>query len=134
MSYNRTSYDVCAYQAELTQSVAPLQYTLDPIKYEHCNKCRHEFGLIGGPSASHVTGNLVDLENELRNANKPYTLCPSYKYLPSENNIVSGKEYIKPVEHPKIDTNLKHLPSCQMFGYPHVPLPEPIAQFKCSKS
>lgn len=134
MSHNRTSYDVCAYEANLAQSVAPLQYALDPIKYEHCNKCRHEFGLIGGPSVSHVTGNLVDLENDLRGQTRPYTHCPTYKYLPQTDNNLQGHEYIKPVEHPGVDTTLKHLPPCQMFAYPQIPLPEPIAQFKCAKN
>ena len=66
MSSNRLIYDTCAYKHELTQSVGPLEYVLNPMKYENCNKCRMELGLVGGTAVSHVKGNLVDLiEDEL---------------------------------------------------------------------
>ena len=47
MSSNRISYDSCSYKQSLNQSVAPVNFTLDPIKYEHCNKCRIELGVVG---------------------------------------------------------------------------------------
>ena len=37
MSSNRLIYDTCAYKHELSQSVGPLQYTLNPIKFENVN-------------------------------------------------------------------------------------------------
>ena len=108
---NRLMYDSCAYNADLHQSVAPLSYILDPVRYENCNKCRVEFGVVGGTAVSHVNGNLVDLENDLRGQNRPNTHCPAYKFLPPKGNTLQGKEYIKPVQHPPIDTNMKHLPA-----------------------
>ena len=33
MSANRLSYDECSYKQSLFQSVAPVNYTLDPIKF-----------------------------------------------------------------------------------------------------
>ena len=54
MSSNRLIYDTCAYKHELTQSVGPLEYVFNPMKYENCNKCRMELGLVGGSSVSHV--------------------------------------------------------------------------------
>ena len=62
MSSNRLIYDSCAYKHDLVQSVGPLEYMLNPIKFENANKCRMELGLIGGSAVSHVKGNLVDLE------------------------------------------------------------------------
>ena len=38
MSYNRLRYDQCAYKSELDQSVGPLEYILNPMKYENCQK------------------------------------------------------------------------------------------------
>ena len=35
---------------------------LNPIKFENCNKCRMELGIVGGTAASHIQGNIVDLE------------------------------------------------------------------------
>jgi hypothetical protein len=106
---------------------------MDPIKYEHASKCRMELGIVGGTAVSHVTGNMIDLENDLRGANRPGTMCPSYQYLPGDGRTVQGKEYIKPVVHPVVDTQMNHLPSCQMISYgsvPNVPFKEPFA---CNK-
>lgn len=131
MSMNRMMYDACAYNSELHQSTAPLSYVLDPVRYENCNKCRMELGIVGGTAVSHVAGNLVDLENDLRGQNRPNTHCPSYKYIPPTTNVLQGKEYIKPVEHPQIDTSLRHLPACQMINYGSVPNPPPFEQYSC---
>ena len=133
MSSNRVSYDTCSYKQALKQSVAPINYSLDPIKYEHCDKCRNELGLIGGTNVSHIKGNLVDLENDLRNQNRPMTNCSEYKFIPSEDGILQGKEYIKCVEHPKIDTTMKHLPSCQFIDYKPVPRTPQMDLFECPK-
>ena len=42
MSSNRLMYDTCAYKVNLQQSVGPLAYHLNPLRYENCNKCRIE--------------------------------------------------------------------------------------------
>ena len=77
MSSNRLIYDTCAYKKELDQSTGPLSYTLNPIKFENCSKCRMELGVVGGTAVSHIKGNLVDLESDLRGQNHPTTHCPS---------------------------------------------------------
>ena len=82
MSSNRLMYDTCAYKHELSQSVGPLEYVLNPMKYENCNKCRMELGLVGGAAVSHVKGNLVDLETELRGSTRQLSSCPKNKYQP----------------------------------------------------
>lgn len=129
---NRLTYDSCAYSQDLSQSVNPLAYILDPIKFENCGKCRMELGIVGGTAVSHINGNLVDLENDLRNQNRPNTHCPSYKYLPQDGDYIQGKEYIKPVCHPKIDTRMQHLKPCQMVDYREVPLTPPLNLSSCN--
>ena len=131
MSSNRISYDNCSYKQSLNQSVAPINFALDPVKYEHCNKCRVELGVVGGMNVSHIKGNLIDLENDLRGQTRPVTKCSNYKYQPSKNNILESKEYIKCVEHPKINTEMEHLESCQMFEYKPVPRAPKMDLFKC---
>jgi hypothetical protein len=128
---NRLTYDSCAYVQSLNQSVSPLSYVLDPIRYEHCNKCRPELGIVGGTAVSHVKGNLVDLENDLRGQNRPSTHCPEYKHLPRGDGFVQGKEYIKPVCHPKVDVSLQHLKPCQIINYGEVPHAPPMNLFTC---
>lgn len=109
MSLNRLQDDSCYYGKALRQSVNPLEYTLDPIKYEHCKTCRMKLGIVGGTAASHMTGaSLVDTESELRNQTRAYSLCPANKYVPGRDLPVSG---------------MKHLPECQMIHYKPVSAP-----------
>ena len=129
---NRLTYDTCSYAKALGQSVAPLDYVLDPVKYEHCNKCRMELGIVGGTAVSHAKGNLVDLENNLMGIDRPNTHCPSYKFLPRSDGIVQGREYIKPVRHPAVDTRATHLRSCQMHDFPPVPTAVWAKPYQCS--
>jgi len=116
MSSNRLIYDTCAYTKSINESVEPLSYILNPMKYENCQKCRHELGLVGGAAVSHIQGNLVDLENDLRGSTRPASLCPSRKYNPSKTNNITiqgngcGQKRT-------VDTNLVHLPPCQMIRY-----------------
>ena len=91
MSSNRLIYDTCAYKKTLDQSVGPLSYVLNPIKYENCNKCRMELGLVGGTAVSQIKGNLVDLENDLRGTTRSASSCPSKHYIPNcPNKILAG--------------------------------------------
>ena len=133
MSFNRLAYDTCAYKQDLSENVSQLSYLLDPIKFEHCHKCRHEVGLVGGTNVGVVNGNLVDLENELMGINRPNTQCPAYKFLPRSDNVVQGKEYIKPVQHPEVDTGMLQLRPCQMIDYNEVPHPPAMDMFSCPK-
>ena len=128
MSFTRMVYDSCAYNNELAQSVAPGHWIMDPVRYYHPEKCFNQLGIVGGTAVSHINGNLVDLENDLRGQTRPNTHCPNYKYLPGQTQ---GREYIKPVVHPNIDTSLKHLPACQMFGYGAVPSAPYVGAFSC---
>ena len=122
MSYNRLRYDQCAYKKELDQSVGPLAYMLYPGRYENCSKCRHEFGLLGGTAVSHIKGNLVDLENDLRGQTRAATKCPAKKFKPNNSNTIEivGNHCNEPRT---VDLTPVHLPSCQMIRYPSTPLP-----------
>lgn len=131
---NRMIYDDCAFKTHVRQSITPMQYVMDPIQFEHCSKCRPELGIVGGTAVSHVNGNLVDLENNLMGIDRPATLCPEYKHLPTPPGApIQGKEYIKPVCHPKIDTTMRHLPKCQFSSYPAVARPTAPKPFSCPR-
>lgn len=131
MSSNRLIYDTCAYNKTLNESVGPLSYVLNPMKYENCNKCRNELGLVGGTAVSNIRGNIVDLENDLFGITRVASGCPSYKYHPSANNTIvtrssCGKQRI-------IDTRMHHLPSCQMINYRKVGQPSPMNLESCPR-
>lgn len=129
MSSNRLMYDDCAYEKSLNESVGPLSYLLNPMKYENCNKCRNELGLVGGSAVSNIRGNLVDLENDLFGITRLASDCPSYKYHPSKDNtiVLTDKCGRKRV----IDTRMQHLPSCQMINYRAVGQPDPMDVQSC---
>ena len=121
MSQNRLKFDTCAYKKTLDQSVGPLSYQLNPMKYENCNKCRHELGLVGGTAVSHIRGNLVDLESDLRGQTRPASLCPAKHYQPmckKPNSTGDGLPCDPATQYPLVNQ-----PSCQMVRYPPVPMP-----------
>ena len=129
---NRLSYDTCAYSQAIAQSVSPLSYVMDPVKNEHCDKCRVELGVVGGTAVSHINGNMVDLENNLFGIDRPGTQCSAYMYQPTPaGQPIQGIGYNKQTAYPKIDTTPKHLPSYQFQSYPAVPMPPPPASYSC---
>jgi len=139
MSFNRLKYDMCAHTQHNYQSVSPLAFQLDPSRYENCNKCRNEFGLIGGSAVSNVKGNLVDLESDLKGITRLSSKCPSLDYqMPCPQvgmgNCQPKKIMIRGTPTTKartIDTQLVHLPPCQMNRYKPVPLPPVVNYPRC---
>lgn len=121
MSSNRLSYDDCAYQKSLKISTSPLDYALYSGKYENCSKCRFEFGTVGGNGVSLFSGNLVDLESDLRGQTRQASLCPSKMYQPP---VVNGK----PCTSDQCQPKMTHQPSCQMHYYPKTPMPAPFVR------
>lgn len=132
MSWTRIYTDPCNYKQNLSENISQLSYLMDPIKFEHCNKCRNEIGLVGGTNVGVPKGNMVDLENNLFGIDRPNTRCANYKYIPSNDGYVQGKEYIKPVEHPVVDTQMLQLKPCQMFSHHSVPQPPALKGSSCS--
>ena len=118
MSSNKLIYDTDAYAVSVKESTAPYDYMLYPGKFENTAKCRIEFGVVGGNGVSLFSGNLVDLESELRGQNRLASLNPATMYNP-ENNTTN-------------QTKLSHQPGCQMQYYPKVPLPVPNQPSQCN--
>ena len=135
MSFTRTEYDSCNYKQELSENVSYISYLLDPIKFNHCNTCQHQLGLVGGTNVSQINGNLVDLESNLFGIDRDLSRCAITKYIPRSDNKLRGVDYIKPVERPELDVTKKHLRPCQFWPYePATPHPPPMNLFKCDKS
>lgn len=78
-SSNRLMYDKCAYQKKLYESTTPLTYQLYEGRYENCNKCKFE-NQFWRPF------DLVDIESDLKNLNRPASQCPQFKYQPRKVN------------------------------------------------
>jgi hypothetical protein len=126
MSFNHPIYDHCTYKRNLKENVSILSYVLSPFRYEHKEKSRHRLGLVGGTAVSHIQGNMVDLESDLRGQTRYLTHCAGTQYKPVNpgDNITNDKTA-------PIDTRLKHLQTNQMIAYKSVPLPPPFNPPKC---
>lgn len=142
MSSNRLMYDSCAYKTTINESVGPLEYMLDPIRYENCNKCRMDLGVVGGSAVSHIRGNLVDLETDLKGITRKASLCPTQKFSSAcakgnmancqpGNITIVGENCNKPRV---IDTSPVHLPSCNMIRYKPIPMPPKMNISRCSNN
>ena len=131
MSSNRLMYDTCAYKKALSESVAPINYMLYPGKYENCSKCRIELGVVGGNNVSLISGNLVDLESDLRGQTRQASLCPSNKYQPKCNGCKNSNDGI-PCSGAKCQEKLIHQPACQMHRYPKMPMPPAQQIYNCN--
>ena len=138
MSSNRLMYDTCEYKNRLDESVGTLEYLLDNSRYENCNKCRMELGLVGGTAVSNIQGNLVDLETDLMGITRKASLCPQKKFNSScatkniancnPNNIVY--QNVDGTTN-TIDTKKLHLPACNLIRYKPIPLPPKIDYGRC---
>ena len=118
MSFNNLLYDTTNYKMKLGESVSTLDYILSTFRYEHSDKRRHNLGLVGGVAVSHIQGNLVDLESELRCQTRLNSRSGTNQYKP-----VSPGQPIVNDKTPPIDTTLLHLPTMQMISYRSVPFP-----------
>jgi hypothetical protein len=125
MSFNRTTYDTCSYNQDLQNNVSTLSYILSPFRYEHKDKCRHQLGFIGGTAVSHVQGNMVDLDSELRGQTRYISKCGNNQYVPTDDGIIKNDK-TQP-----IDTTMLHLPACQSIMYRETPLPPKMSYNHC---
>jgi len=122
MSFNKLAYDTPTYKRVLQESVTISDYVFDESRFENASKCRHELGLVAGTAVSHIEGNLVDLESDLRGQTRLQTMCTARQYAPPTDGLIRNDKT------PPISTQPRHLRSCQMFAYPAVPLPPRAAR------
>lgn len=128
MSFNRLSYDHCRYSRELNENTNVLQYIINPLRFEHPNKCRPELGIVGGANVSLVKGNVIDMESELFGITRNLSKCAISQVKPLEQSPIILNDKTKP-----IDTRKLHLRKCQLFGYNEVPLPKPQNYNSCKR-
>ncbi len=117
--------DTILKDLDTKQSMKSAEYLLDNSKFEHTNKCRVEFGLLGGTNVSHTKSNLVDVENDLKGITRTSNRCVEYQYIPPEANELKSIDYIKCNNNPDLNLEKQHLKSCNFFNYQEIPK-EPI--------
>lgn len=129
-------------------------YTQIPQKYYNPNAGRNALGLVGGNDVSVASGNIVDLESDLRGITRDLSRVPARRYQPScalgsdlasVPTTSSGPSPLHDTSCPSwpkqlvfterstgkvraIHTAPRHLPTIQVISYPGVPAPDPLVQ------
>ena len=89
MSFNRLSYDSCAYSKTLQQSTDPLEYNLFKGKFESCVQCP-----VGSFTNNLDFGVRTDVETDLKGQTRMGSKCPSERY---PAHAVSAAPYTTPL-------------------------------------
>ena len=103
------------------RSIRLNNYFLDENKFENSNKCRVEFGILGGSTVSHTKSNIVDIENELLGITRTNSKCPTNNYKPQDNNVIVPIDNFKTDKKENLDVSMKHLKPCNFFNYQLIP-------------
>jgi|TARA_B000000475_G_scaffold272260_1_gene272952 hypothetical protein len=117
MSFNRSKYDDCTYKNILNRNVGVLGYILDINNHEHVKPCRHQLGWLSGNNVSHIKGNVIDLESDLRNQTRYISKSTNSAYIPSNDGFIYNDK-TQP-----INTKPLHLNGCQSISYKAISLP-----------
>ena len=62
MSYNRTSYDKCAYDLQMNRSIGPGDYRLFAPFAENCDQCFSDFGPVGSKADVSTAKEMMELQ------------------------------------------------------------------------
>lgn len=111
MTTTRSSYDRCSYKKKLQENKSVFDHIMYSGMYQNSSKCRIEQGVVGGNDVS-ISGNLVDLESQLRGQNDILSHCMDYSF--------DERKYPK-----------KHLPTCKMANYQRPRYPKPTYNQTC---
>lgn len=131
--YNTHNMQEILKDIDIKQSLMINDYILDTTKFENNNKGRVEFGILGGPTTSHVKSNMIDVENDLFGITRDYTRCSSYKYVPPEGDKLPPIHYIKCNNTPTLNLKQQHLRSINFFDYQEIPQEPSLIFDRCSK-
>lgn len=103
------------------RSIRLNNYFLDENKFENSNKCRVEFGILGGSTVSHTKSNIVDIENDLLGLTRASSKCPDNLYKTPENNKIIPVKNFKTDSKPTLNLEKQHLKPCNFFNYQLIP-------------
>jgi hypothetical protein len=110
----------------------PQSYNENVFNYVHKKAARHILGLVGGNAVSLPTGNMVDVESDLRRLNIPLTACSAREYQPppAKQTTITRKNVKTNVT---IDVRPRHLPAIQMWSYAPTFAPVPMRVQQCGR-
>jgi hypothetical protein len=74
-TFSRLSYDNCAFDKRVEESVSPLAYRTSRFQYENIARCTYD-----GTQYAPFDTAIVDSETELKGITRPNSRCPNRKY------------------------------------------------------
>ena len=83
MSFQRLTYDKCAYDQDIEQSTKPGHYMLG--KPDNCNQCMVPIPEIRLQQVRPKEKGLVDVDSELMGLNRKQTKCRTYEPMKQQN-------------------------------------------------
>lgn len=107
--------------SDTIKSIRLNNYMLDENRYENKNKCRVEFGILGGSAVSHTKSNIVDIENDLLGITRASSKCADNLYKAPENNKIIPVNNFKTDSKPTLNLEKQHLKPCNFFNYQLIP-------------
>lgn len=94
MSFTKTKYDNCFLSQQEQSNKSIFNYVVDQsmfVNNAECNNYTAPF-LTYIPSGIPLTGNIVDIENDLKGMNRPYSKCATCKFNPDPNTpVIQGQ-------------------------------------------
>ncbi len=96
----------------------------------HVKEAQHVLGVVGGNEVARAAGNIADVESDLLGITRPNTDCATRKHLPPAGYKI---ERANPKINIKIDATPVPLKTYQMWAYPSVLAPLPLAKETCNR-
>lgn len=121
--------DSCYVKQQLVQSGNIFTHVMNPAKYNNRSQCRPILGIVGGNNVSRTSGNMVDLESDLRGQTRVLSNCDSTQYKPSCNcaNCTDGM----PCGCLNCQEKMNDLPACQLQNYKPTVTAPAVPEARC---
>lgn len=129
MANTSVKNDSCYVKQQLVQSGNVFTYLMSPQKYNNKSQCRPALGIVGGNNVSRTTGNMVDLESDLRGQTRVLSNCDCTSYQPSCDcaNCTDGL----PCGCLNCQEKMNDLPTCQFQSFGPTVTAPPVPEARC---
>lgn len=130
MANTSVKNDSCFVKQQLVQSGNIFSYQLDSNRYNNLSSCRPVLGIVGGNNVSRTTGNMVDLESDLRGQTRVLSNCDCTEYQPKcdcpncTDGLPCGCLNCQ-------EQNVRDLPTCQFQSFKPVVQAPPVPEARC---
>lgn len=87
MSFTKSKYDNCVFNNQQQSNSGIFSYVVDNSMYVNNNECNNYTPPFLTYIPSGVSAKNVDIENELKGINRPFSKCSDCKYNPNKDKL-----------------------------------------------